>query len=84
MAIARTAKQETAGIFYTAGIASFTIPLITAKLSQISIASIIWFDFLIAVIGFVTPCTSAVNFRLARRKECLAPPSPPEVQRRQQ
>ncbi|MCJ8607346.1 MFS transporter, partial [Klebsiella pneumoniae] len=30
-----------------------TIPLITAKLSQISIASIMWFDFLIAVIGFV-------------------------------
>ena len=47
-------KGKATGIFYTAGsIASFTIPLITAKLSQISIASIMWFDFLIAVIGFV-------------------------------
>ena len=47
-------KDKATGIFYTAGsIASFTIPLITAKLSQISIASIMWFDFLIAVIGFV-------------------------------
>ena len=47
-------KGKATGIFYTAGsIASFTIPLITAKLSQISIASIMWFDFAIAVIGFV-------------------------------
>ena len=47
-------KCKATGIFYTAGsIASFTIPLITAKLSQISIASIMWFDFAIAVIGFV-------------------------------
>ncbi|HHR5661228.1 TPA: MFS transporter [Klebsiella aerogenes] len=47
-------KGKATGIFYTEGsIASFTIPLITAKLSQISIASIMWFDFLIAVIGFV-------------------------------
>ncbi len=39
-------KGKATGIFYTAGsIASFTIPLITAKLSQISIASIMWFDF---------------------------------------
>ena len=37
-------KGKATGIFYTAGsIASFTIPLITAKLSQISIASIMWF-----------------------------------------
>lgn len=47
-------KGKATGIFSTAGsIASFTIPLITAKLSQISIASIMWFDFAIAVIGFV-------------------------------
>ncbi len=47
-------KGKATGIFYTAdSIASFTIPLITARLSQISIASIMWFDFLIAVIGFV-------------------------------
>lgn len=48
------AKGKATGIFYTAGsIASFTIPLITAKLSKISIASIIWFDFIIAIIGFM-------------------------------
>ncbi|MCU8650571.1 MFS transporter, partial [Escherichia coli] len=47
-------KGKATGIFYTAGsLASFTIPLITAKLSKISIASIMWFDLLIAVIGFV-------------------------------
>lgn len=48
------AKGKATGIFYTAGsIASFTIPLITARLSQISIASIMWFDFFIAIVGFV-------------------------------
>lgn len=47
-------KGKATGIFYTAGsIASFTIPLITAKLSKISIASIMWFDLVIAIIGFV-------------------------------
>lgn len=47
-------KGKATGIFYTAGsIASFTIPLITAKLSKISIASIMWFDLIIAIIGFV-------------------------------
>lgn len=47
-------KGKATGIFYTAGsMASFTIPLITAKLSRISIASIMWFDFFIAIIGFV-------------------------------
>jgi MFS family permease len=47
-------KGKATGIFYTAGsVASFTIPLITAKLSKISIASIMWFDFSIAIIGFV-------------------------------
>ncbi|MEN0613222.1 MFS transporter [Klebsiella indica] len=47
-------KGKATGIFYTAGsVASFTIPLITAKLSKIGIASIMWFDFFIAIIGFV-------------------------------
>ena len=47
-------KGKATGIFYTAGsIASFTIPLITAKLSKISIASIMWFDLIISIIGFV-------------------------------
>ncbi|CAM3206344.1 Inner membrane transport protein YdiM [Klebsiella spallanzanii] len=47
-------KGRATGIFYTAGsLASFTIPLITAKLSKIGIASIMWFDLLIAIVGFV-------------------------------
>ncbi|MBZ7485053.1 MFS transporter, partial [Klebsiella michiganensis] len=47
-------KGKATGIFYTAGsLASFTIPLITAKLSKIGIASIMWFDLLIAIVGFV-------------------------------
>ena len=47
-------KGKATGIFYTAGsLASFTIPLITAKLSKIGIASIMWFALLIAIVGFV-------------------------------
>lgn len=47
-------KGKATGIFYTAGsLASFTIPLITAKLSKMGIASIMWFDLLIAIVGFV-------------------------------
>ena len=46
-------KGKATGIFYTAGsLASFTIPLITAKLSKMGIASIMWFDLLIAIVGF--------------------------------
>jgi MFS family permease len=46
-------KGKATGIFYTAGsLATFTIPLITAKLSQVSIASIMWFDVGIAAAGF--------------------------------
>ncbi|HGY1164779.1 TPA: MFS transporter [Citrobacter braakii] len=48
------AKGKATGIYYSAGsIATFTIPLITAKLSQTSIAHIMWFDTGIAAIGFV-------------------------------
>jgi MFS family permease len=47
-------KGKTTGIFYTAGsIASFTIPLVTAHLSKISIASIMWFDMGIGAVGFL-------------------------------
>ncbi|MFK8260131.1 MFS transporter [Erwinia sp. AnSW2-5] len=47
------AKGKATGIFYSAGsLATFTIPLITAKLSQTSIASIMWFDVGIAAAGF--------------------------------
>ncbi|MDJ0090994.1 MFS transporter [Pantoea allii] len=48
------AKGFATGVFYTAGsLASFTIPLFTAHLSRISIASIMWFDLIIAVAGFI-------------------------------
>ncbi|CAD5944123.1 ydiM_1 [Escherichia coli] len=43
------AKGKATGIYYSAGsIATFTIPLITAHLSQRSIADIMWFDTAIA------------------------------------
>lgn len=48
------AKGKATGIYYSAGsIATFTIPLITAKLSEISIAHIMWFDTAIAAVGFL-------------------------------
>lgn len=54
------AKGKATGIYYSAGsIATFTIPLITAHLSQRSIADIMWFDTAIAAIGFYWHCLSA-------------------------
>ncbi|WAD32273.1 MFS transporter [Citrobacter braakii] len=48
------AKGKATGIYYSAGsIATFTIPLITARLSQTSIAHIMWFDTGIAAAGFL-------------------------------
>ena len=48
------AKGKATGIYYSAGsIATFTIPLITAHLSQRSIADIMWFDTAIAAIDFL-------------------------------
>ncbi len=47
------AKGKATGIYYSAGsLATFTIPLITARLSQHSIASIMWFDVGMAGAGF--------------------------------
>ena len=52
--------------FSSAGsIATFTIPLITAHLSQRSIADIMWFDTAIAAIGFLL----ALFIGLRSRKE---------------
>ncbi|MEO3988484.1 MFS transporter [Pseudocitrobacter cyperus] len=48
------AKGKATGIYYSAGsIATFTIPLITAHLSERSIADIMWFDTAIAALGFL-------------------------------
>lgn len=47
-------KGTVTGIFYTAGsIASFTIPLITGQMSKTSVANIMLFDVVIALVGFV-------------------------------
>ena len=60
------AKGKATGIYYSAGsIATFTIPLITAHLSQRSIADIMWFDTAIAAIGFLL----ALFIGLRSRKE---------------
>ena len=60
--------------FAAAGsIASFTITLITAKLSQISIASIMWFDFAIAVIGFVIALYIGYRQLQARAAQKVSP-----------
>ncbi|WJV61148.1 MFS transporter [Pectobacteriaceae bacterium C52] len=49
------AKGKATAIYYSAGsLATFTVPLITAWLSQISIASIMWFDVGLAAVGFLT------------------------------
>lgn len=48
------AKGKATGIYYSAGsIATFTIPLITARISETSIAHIMWFDAGIAAVGFL-------------------------------
>lgn len=48
------AKGKATGIFYSAGsLATFTIPLITARISETSIANIMWFDTGIAACGFL-------------------------------
>lgn len=71
------AKGKATGIYYSAGsIATFTIPLITAHLSQRSIADIMWFDTTIAAIGFYWHCLSAYAAAKTRHqslKENVAP-----------
>ncbi|HHZ3838781.1 TPA: MFS transporter, partial [Escherichia coli] len=63
------------GIYYSAGsIATFTIPLITAHLSQRSIADIMWFD---TAIGFLLALFIGLRSRKKTRhhslKENVAP-----------
>ncbi|MTH46913.1 MFS transporter [Intestinirhabdus alba] len=48
------ARGKATGIYYSAGsIATFTVPLIAARLSERSIADIMWFDTAIAAAGFL-------------------------------
>ncbi|WP_100487075.1 MFS transporter [Sporolactobacillus pectinivorans] len=57
-------KGTITGTFYTLGsIASFTIPLITGRLSNTSIASIMIFDAWIAAAGFVLALIIAYRYR---------------------
>lgn len=72
------AKGKATGIYYSAGsIATFTIPLITAHLSQRSIADIMWFDTAIAAIGFILALFIGLRSRKETRhhtlKENIAP-----------
>lgn len=62
------AKGKATGIYYSAGsIATFTIPLITAKLSQSSIAHIMWFDTGMAAIGFLLALFIGYRSRMATK-----------------
>ncbi|EPC7363755.1 major facilitator superfamily transporter [Shigella flexneri 2a] len=69
------AKGKATGIYYSTGsIATFTIPLITAHLSQRSIADIMWFD---TAIGFLLALFIGLRSRKKTRhhslKENVAP-----------
>ncbi|MEC5319608.1 MFS transporter [Brenneria populi subsp. brevivirga] len=63
------AKGKATGIFYSAGsLATFTIPLITAKLSQISIANIMWFDVGLSAVGFLIALF--IGYRSMKERRC--------------
>lgn len=52
-------KGKVTGIYYTAsGLASFTIPIITAKISNIGISEIMWFD--VAIVFVAILCSISV------------------------
>ncbi|WP_192458196.1 MFS transporter [Musicola keenii] len=62
------AKGKATAIYYSAGsVATFTIPLATARLSQISISSIMWFDVGLAAAGFLTALFIGYRDMEARR-----------------
>lgn len=63
------AKGKATGIYYSAGsIATFTIPLITARLSEHSIADIMWFDTAIAAVGFLLALFIGLRSRMESRR----------------
>jgi MFS family permease len=63
------AKGRITGIYYTAsGLASFTIPVFTAWISQYGIHDIMWFDVMIAVIGVIC---SIVVLGIGREKRSV-------------
>lgn len=69
------AKGKATGIYYSAGsIATFTIPLVTAHLSERSIADIMWFDTGIAAVGFLLALFIGYRSRLDIRRRMLLSP----------
>lgn len=61
------ARGKATGIYYSAGsVATFTVPLVAAKLSQTSIASILWFDLLLAAAGLLL--AGVISLRQPSRK----------------
>ncbi|PLV53069.1 hypothetical protein NV64_19040 [Erwinia sp. B116] len=61
------ARGKATGIYYSAGsVATFTVPLVAAKLSQTSIASILWFDLLLAATGLLL--AGVISLRQPSRK----------------
>ena len=64
------ARGKATGIYYSAGsIATFTVPLVAAHLSLSGIASIMWFDLLLAGIGLVLALLISLRQRPAVRPE---------------
>ncbi|POT57558.1 MFS transporter [Citrobacter amalonaticus] len=68
-------KGKATGIYYSAGsIATFTIPLVTAHLSERSIADIMWFDTGIAAVGFLLALFIGYRSRMESRRQVALDP----------
>ena len=64
------AKGRITGIYYTAsGLASFTIPVFKAWISQVGVYEIMWFDVLIAIVGVL--CSLVVLILLREKKTIM-------------
>jgi MFS family permease len=71
-----TAKGRITGIYYTAsGLASFSIPVVTALISKTSVVNIMWFDVAIAVVGIL--CSLIVL--LFYRKDVVPQPNNKDI-----
>lgn len=64
------AKGKITGIYYTAsGLASFTIPVITAIISQYSVRNLMWFDAGMAAIGVVCSLITVAVYQREKNGE---------------
>ncbi|GEO69135.1 MFS transporter [Levilactobacillus acidifarinae] len=69
------AKGKITGIYYTAsGLASFTIPVITAVISQHSVRNLMWFDAGLAVVGVLCSLITVTVYRQERIDESVVSP----------